>query len=154
MKLGIEVLLADDALKAELAATRVALLAHPASVDRKLVHAVDALFNAGIKLSAMFGPQHGIKGDKQDNMVETGDDVDPRYGIPVFSLYGETVDWPAGGVRPVQYPNLLLVCATLSQDIKYGGDKGIDSAANILQIDEYQIETGEHNFGQSSRLAV
>lgn len=90
MKLGIEELLANKALTDELAAKRVALLAHPASVDHQLVHSVDALFNAGIKLSAAFGPQHGMKGDKQDNMIETGDDLDPKYSIPVFSLYGET----------------------------------------------------------------
>ena len=90
MKLGIEVLLANKQLKAELAVNRVALLAHPASVDHNLIHSVDALFNAGIKLSAVFGPQHGMKGDKQDNMIESKDELDPSYGIPVYSLYGES----------------------------------------------------------------
>ena len=41
------------------------------------------------KLSAAFGPQHGLRGDKQDNMMESPDFIDPALGIPVFSLYGE-----------------------------------------------------------------
>jgi uncharacterized protein YbbC (DUF1343 family) len=90
MKLGIERLLADPALRAPLEGRRVALLAHPASVTRDLTHSLDALAALdGITLTAAFGPQHGLKGDKQDNMVETPDEVDARLGIPVFSLYGE-----------------------------------------------------------------
>ena len=86
---GIDRLLADPALRRPLEGQRVALLAHPASVTRDLTHSLDALIAAGINVTAAFGPQHGIKGDKQDNMVETADETDPRYGIPLFSLYGE-----------------------------------------------------------------
>jgi uncharacterized protein YbbC (DUF1343 family) len=90
MKFGIERLLADPALRAPLEGRRVALLAHPASVTADLTHSLDALAACpGITLSAAFGPQHGLKGDKQDNMMETPDEVDARLGIPVFSLYGE-----------------------------------------------------------------
>jgi len=90
MKLGIERLLEDPALRLRLAGRRVALLAHPASVTRDLTHTLDALAALpGIRLTAAFGPQHGLRGDKQDNMVESPDFVDPRLGIPVFSLYGE-----------------------------------------------------------------
>ena len=90
MNLGIERLLADPALRAPLAGKRVALLAHPASVTRDLTHSLDALAALGdVKLSAAFGPQHGLRGDKQDNMIETEDYIDPVHGIPVFSLYGE-----------------------------------------------------------------
>jgi len=89
MKFGIDRLLADPALLKQLAGRRVALVAHPASVTEDLVHSLDALAAAGVRLTSAFGPQHGLKGDKQDNMVETADDVDPRYGIPIFSLYGE-----------------------------------------------------------------
>ena len=90
MKFGIDRLLADPDLRKPLAGKRVALVAHPASVTDTLVHSLDALAACpDIRLSAAFGPQHGLKGDKQDNMVETPDAVDPRYGIPVFSLYGE-----------------------------------------------------------------
>jgi uncharacterized protein YbbC (DUF1343 family) len=90
MKFGIDRLLAEPDLRRPLAGKRVALVAHPASVTEDLVHSLDALAACpDIALSAAFGPQHGLKGDKQDNMVETGDTIDPVYGIPVFSLYGE-----------------------------------------------------------------
>jgi uncharacterized protein YbbC (DUF1343 family) len=90
LKLGIDRLLEEPALQKRLAGRRVALLAHPASVTRALAHSLDALAALpGIKLTAAFGPQHGLRGDKQDNMVESPDYVDPVHGIPVFSLYGE-----------------------------------------------------------------
>ena len=90
MKFGIDRLLADPELRKPLAGKRIALVAHPASVTDGLVHSLDALAACPeIRLSAAFGPQHGLKGDKQDNMVETVDETDPVYGIPVFSLYGE-----------------------------------------------------------------
>ncbi len=89
MKFGIDRLLHEPALRKPLAGKRVALLAHPASVTRELVHSLDALAALpDIKLSAAFGPQHGLRGDKQDNMVESADFLDPVHGIPVFSLYG------------------------------------------------------------------
>ncbi len=89
MKFGIDRLLADAALRAPLEGRRVALVAHPASVTQSLQHSLDALIAAGVNVTSAFGPQHGLKGDKQDNMVETADALDPIYGIPVFSLYGE-----------------------------------------------------------------
>jgi uncharacterized protein YbbC (DUF1343 family) len=89
MKFGIDRLLTEPELKRELGGKRVALLAHPASVTADLDHSLDALIGAGIKVTSAFGPQHGLKGDKQDNMVETADETDPRYGIPIFSLYGK-----------------------------------------------------------------
>ncbi|MBS3928311.1 MAG: DUF1343 domain-containing protein [Sphingomonadales bacterium] len=89
MKFGIDRLLADPALREPLKGKRVALVAHPASVTEDLVHSLDALIAAGINVTSAFGPQHGLKGDKQDNMVETEDELDPVYNIPVFSLYGE-----------------------------------------------------------------
>jgi len=89
MKLGIERLLDEPGLRRPLAGKRVALLAHPASVTRDLTHTLDALAALpDIRLTAAFGPQHGLRGDKQDNMIESPDFVDPRLGIPVFSLYG------------------------------------------------------------------
>ena len=90
MKFGIDRFLEDAKIRKPLAGRRVALLAHPASVTRELVHSLDALAALkDIKLTAAFGPQHGLRGDKQDNMVESGDFHDPVHGIPVFSLYGE-----------------------------------------------------------------
>lgn len=90
MNFGLDCLLNDPSLRAPLVGRRVALLAHPASVTADLTHSLDALAALPeISLSAAFGPQHGIKGDKQDNMMESPDFIDPEYGIPVFSLYGE-----------------------------------------------------------------
>ncbi|GLS14488.1 exo-beta-N-acetylmuramidase NamZ family protein [Hydrogenophaga electricum] len=90
MQFGIERFLQDPALRAPLAGRRVALLAHPASVTRELTHSLDALAALpDVRLSAAFGPQHGLRGDKQDNMVESPDFTDPVLGVPVFSLYGE-----------------------------------------------------------------
>lgn len=86
---GIDRLLGDPALLSQLKGKRVALIAHPASVTRDLTHSLDALIAAGVNVTSAFGPQHGLKGDKQDNMVETADETDPTYGIPIFSLYGE-----------------------------------------------------------------
>lgn len=86
---GIDRLLADPALRKPLEGRRVALLAHPASVTADLTHSIDALVAAGVNVTAVFGPQHGVRGDLQDNMMESPDFTDPTYGMPVFSLYGE-----------------------------------------------------------------
>ncbi len=89
MKFGIDRLLDDPLLRAPLKGRRLALLAHPASVTADLTHALDALAaRPDLRLTAAFGPQHGLRGDKQDNMVESPDFLDPVHGIPVFSLYG------------------------------------------------------------------
>jgi uncharacterized protein YbbC (DUF1343 family) len=95
MKFGIDRLLSEPELLSELYGRRVALVAHPASVTADLVHSLDALIAAGVNVTSAFGPQHGLKGDKQDNMVETADETDPLYGMPVFSLYGQ-VRRPSG----------------------------------------------------------
>lgn len=89
MNFGIDRLLADPALRKPLEGKRVALLAHPASVTADLTHSIDALVAAGLNITAAFGPQHGMRGDLQDNMMESPDFTDPTYGFPVFSLYGE-----------------------------------------------------------------
>ncbi|WP_448140564.1 exo-beta-N-acetylmuramidase NamZ family protein [Sphingopyxis fribergensis] len=92
---GIDRLLADPALRKPLEGKRVALLAHPASVTADLTHSLDALVASGLDIGAVFGPQHGVRGDLQDNMMESPDFTDPTYGMPVFSLYGE-VRRPSG----------------------------------------------------------
>lgn len=89
VRFGIDRLLEDAPLRRPLAGRRVALLGHPASLTADLRHSLDALVAAGIRLTAAFGPQHGLRGDKQDNMVESPDFVDPKHKIPVHSLYGE-----------------------------------------------------------------
>src|SRR5579862_5906868 len=89
MKFGIDRLLSDAGLRRPLEGRRIALVAHPASVTQDLAHSLDALAACPeIRLTAAFGPQHGLRGDKQDNMIESADCVDPLHGIPVFSLYG------------------------------------------------------------------
>jgi uncharacterized protein YbbC (DUF1343 family) len=90
IQFGIDRLLAEPALRAPLAGRRLALLAHPASVTASLVHSIDALAALpDLKVVAAFGPQHGLRGDKQYNMIESEDFLDPVHGIPVFSLYGQ-----------------------------------------------------------------
>jgi uncharacterized protein YbbC (DUF1343 family) len=90
MKFGIDRLLEDSSLIAPLTGRRLALLAHPASVTEDLTHSLDAIARLpGLKLCSAFGPQHGLRGDKQDNMIESPDFIDPVHRIPVFSLYGE-----------------------------------------------------------------
>jgi uncharacterized protein YbbC (DUF1343 family) len=90
MKFGIDRLLEEAKLRKPLAGRRIALLAHPASVTKDLVHSLDALrAQKELRLTAAFGPQHGLRGDKQDNMIESSDFFDAQLGIPVFSLYGK-----------------------------------------------------------------
>ena len=91
MKLGLEKLLDDGGLQQALLGKRIGIVGHPASVTAGMVHSLDALMSVdGLQISAAFGPQHGMRGDKQDNMVESPDYLDPRHQIPVFSLYGDT----------------------------------------------------------------
>jgi uncharacterized protein YbbC (DUF1343 family) len=68
---------------------RVGLICNPTSVDAELNHAIDILRGKGVNLTALFGPEHGVRGDAQD-MIGVGDDKDPVTGLPVFSLYGHT----------------------------------------------------------------
>lgn len=90
MQFGLDRLIKEPALRRPLRGRRVALLAHPASVTGDLTHALDALAGLeDLRLTAAFGPQHGLRGDKQDNMVESQDFRDPVHDIPVFSLYGD-----------------------------------------------------------------
>jgi uncharacterized protein YbbC (DUF1343 family) len=89
VRLGIDRLLAEPRLARELAGRRIALLAHPASMTGDFRHSLDALMDRpDLRPAAAFGPQHGMRGEKQDNMEESADYVDPTHGIPVFSLYG------------------------------------------------------------------
>ena len=90
MNFGIDRLLAEPALRTSLVGRRIALLAHPASMTSEFQHSLDALAALpDLNITAAFGPQHGLRGDKQDNMIESPDFMDAAQRIPVFSLYGE-----------------------------------------------------------------
>lgn len=96
--LGIDRLSSEPSLQDQYAGKRVAIAAHPASVNADLQHSIDALKQrTRLNITAAFGPQHGMRGDKQDNMVESDDDIDPLHGVPVFSLYGK-VRRPTGAM--------------------------------------------------------
>jgi len=85
------VTLGSARLPARLAGHRVGLLSNAASVDAGFRHVVDLVAGApGVRLAALFGPQHGVRADVQDNMVETAHGRHPDLDIPVYSLYGET----------------------------------------------------------------
>jgi uncharacterized protein YbbC (DUF1343 family) len=89
-QLGVERLLSENSLQEKLVDKRLAFLGHPASVTRDVRHSLDLLAeNKRLRLVAAFGPQHGMRGEKQDNMIESEDYQDPVLRIPVYSLYGK-----------------------------------------------------------------
>ena len=89
IQLGIERLLSEKTTL--LKSARVGLVCNQASVNHSFHHAADLFYeHEQIKLTALFGPQHGIRGDVQDNMIETSHAVDRKTGLPIYSLYSET----------------------------------------------------------------
>jgi uncharacterized protein YbbC (DUF1343 family) len=89
VKTGLDML--EKAWPRDLRGARTGLLVHPASVNRHLEHASDLLFRSRkCVLKALFGPQHGIRGETQDNMIEWEGFPDRKTGLPVYSLYGRT----------------------------------------------------------------
>src|ERR1043166_4667180 len=89
IQLGIERLLTSETNL--LRGARVGLVCNQASVDHKFRHVADLFHeHSEIHLTTLFGPQHGIRGDVQDNMVETAHATDALTGLPVYSLYSET----------------------------------------------------------------
>jgi uncharacterized protein YbbC (DUF1343 family) len=131
---GIDRLLAEPQLRAELEGKRVALLAHPASVTADLTHSLDALIDAGVHVTAAFGPQHGLRGDKQDNMVESEDFTDREHQIPVFSLYGE-VRRPTG--------QMLQTFDTILIDLQDVGCRIYTFITTLLYVLEAGAESGK-----------
>ena len=87
---GLDVLIREpeSARRLGLADARLGMIVHPASVTSDLVFGVDAVLEAGFDVRALFGPQHGARGEKQDNMIESDSYADPATGLPVHSLYG------------------------------------------------------------------
>jgi uncharacterized protein YbbC (DUF1343 family) len=89
VKLGLELGLAKS--RNYFNNSRVGLICNQASVDHSFRHAADLFSqNTDLKLTTLFGPQHGIRGDVQDNMIETSHGFDQRTGLPIYSLYSET----------------------------------------------------------------
>jgi uncharacterized protein YbbC (DUF1343 family) len=89
IKLGLEKLLEEQSHLVRDA--KVGLICNQASVNHSFRHAADLLHeHPAVNLHALFGPQHGIRGDVQDNMIETAHGVDPQTGLPIHSLYSET----------------------------------------------------------------
>jgi uncharacterized protein YbbC (DUF1343 family) len=132
---GLDRLLLDPILRAPLKGRRVALLAHPASVTANLTHALDALAALpDLKLTAAFGPQHGLRGDKQDNMMESPDFIDPQHSIPIFSLYG-TVRRPT--------PAMLDTFDVLLVDLQDLGCRIYTFITTLLYVLEAAAETGK-----------
>lgn len=91
MRVGLDVALADEQRLRDWRSARVGLLAHPASVTRDLVHALDALLAVGVKPRLLYGPEHGYGGGAQD-MAHVGDEQDEATGARVISLYGDSYE--------------------------------------------------------------
>ncbi len=135
MKLGIDQLLATPKLLRRLNGRRVALLGHPASFTHDGQHTLDALARCrDLKLTAAFGPQHGMRGDKQDNMIESDDYLDPQLQIPVFSLYGKVR-------RPT--PQMLASFDTLLVDLQDIGTRIYTFLTTLAYMLEAAAESGK-----------
>ena len=135
MQLGVDNLISDSSLRSRLKGQRVALLAHPASMTKAFEHSIDALAKCDeLKLTAAFGPQHGMRGDKQDNMIETDDYVDPVHHIPVYSLYGKVR-------RPT--PEMLDSFDTILIDLQDVGCRIYTFLTTLLYVLEGCAKTGK-----------
>ncbi|HLM61754.1 MAG TPA: DUF1343 domain-containing protein, partial [Pyrinomonadaceae bacterium] len=89
IKLGLEKGLTENIKLFE--NLRIGLICNQASVNHSFQHSADLFHrNSKINLVALFGPQHGIRGDVQDNMIETSHSIDKLTGLPIYSLYSET----------------------------------------------------------------
>jgi uncharacterized protein YbbC (DUF1343 family) len=138
MLTGLDRLLTDDGRLHRLRGRRVALLGNPASMTGVLLgfqHALDALVaKLGKAVTAAFGPQHGMRGDKQYNMQESATYRDARHDIPVFSLYGE-------GRRPTA--EMIDTFDVLLFDLQDVGWRGYTYVATLLYVLEACAGTGK-----------
>lgn len=133
MRLGLEVLLDDP--RPILGNARVGLICHPASVDHRYRHAAD-LFHAhpAINLTTLFGPQHGIWGQTQDDMIEWEGFTDARTGLPVYSLYG-------AHRKPMA--EMLAACDLLVVDLQDVGTRIYTFIATVALAMEAAREAGK-----------
>ena len=108
IRTGLERLLDDQGVIAELREARVGVLGNPTSVDGEFRHLVDLLVERGVKPVRLFGPEHGLRGEAQD-MISVEDDVDAITGIPTVSLYGKTFDSLRPTARHLEGLDVMLV---------------------------------------------
>jgi len=130
--LGLEVIRKQNFLPVK--GRTIGLVVNPASLDSELSSAVEIFLKAsGVKVGAIFGPQHGIRGETQDNMIEWEGFRDKQTGLPVYSLYGKTreplremmegidglvIDLPDVGARYFTFVWTLALCLRACK--KYG----------------------------------
>ena len=87
---GLELLKVEKSIQKEIKGS-IGLLCHNASIDGQFNHAIEIVKSLfGPRLKKLFGPQHGLITDVQDNMIETKDFAHPYFKLPVYSLYSET----------------------------------------------------------------
>jgi uncharacterized protein YbbC (DUF1343 family) len=131
---GIDRLLQDERLRRDLIGRRIGVVGHPASVTGNLDHSLYALAACDdLNVTCALGPQHGMRGDKQDNMIETEDYLDPDLGIPIFSLYGEHR-------RPT--PDMLAPLDVVLYDLQDLGTRVYTYVTTLLYIIE---EAAKHD---------
>lgn len=127
VKSGLDVLLRDEQKLATLRRQRVGLLGHAASVSADFEHAIDALIGAGVRLERLFGPEHGLRGEAQ-MMVGVQSAVDPLSGVPVVSLYGDTVESLAPETGALDGLDVLLI------DVQDVGSRYYTYVATALKL--------------------
>ena len=121
---GLERVLRDPLILAD--AGRLGLLYNQASVDHRFRPAPDLIADAlGGRLTALFGPQHGVWCTEQDNIIETGHGTHPRLGLPIFSLYSETR-------KPTE--EMLAGVDTVLVDIQDVGTRVYTFATTVLHL--------------------
>ena len=175
VKLGIERLLSDS--KHLLKNQRIGLICNQASVNHEFQHAADLFFeDAEINLTALFGPQHGIRGDVQDNMIETSHTTDKKTNLPIYSLYSETrepteamlkdldalvFDLQDVGCRVYTFiytmANAMTACAKFGKKMfvcdRPNPINGIDIEGNLLE-ENYKSFVGQYQIPMRHGLTV
>ena len=161
IKLGLEVLLTEQV--SLLRNARVGLICNPATVNHAFRHAADLFYEHDqINLTALFGPQHGIRGETQDNMIEWQSFRDARTGVMAYSLYGETrkpsaemltdldvlvFDVPDVGTRVYTF---IYTMALAMQAAKEAGKRFVildrPNPINGVGIEGYLLERGHESF--------
>ena len=132
VKTGIDVL-ESNGFK-QLQGKKIGLVTNPSGVNNKLVSTVDILANApGVELVALYGPEHGVRGDIHAG-DKVSDDVDPKTGVPVYSLYGKTR-------KPT--PEMLKDVDAIVYDIQDNGCRSFTFISTLGLLMEAAAENGK-----------